>query len=147
MRSIKKIQYHMHERVLSFPIVIKYVLQIYLMKLEIEFKTGAVSASQISQKLGTILDSVKQQGLDNREFSIEMDIGDDGGTQFPKKISAVFDSMEQQDLKAKECELEINTQSTGDVAQATQKISSIVNTINEQGFEVKEIEVDAEKNE
>ena len=73
-----------------------------------------------------------------------MDIGADGGTQFPKKISAVFDSMEQQGLKAKECELEINTQSTGDMAQATQKISSIVNSIKEQGFDVKEIEVEAE---
>jgi hypothetical protein len=32
------------------------------MKIEIEFKTESVSGSQISQKLGTIINSVKQQG-------------------------------------------------------------------------------------
>ncbi|MBA3750594.1 MAG: hypothetical protein H0X03_06855, partial [Nitrosopumilus sp.] len=67
-----------------------------MMKIEIEFKTGSVNASQISQKINTIINSVKQQGLDSKEFSIEMDIGSDGGTQFPQKISAIFDAMEQQ---------------------------------------------------
>ena len=81
-----------------------------LMKVEIEFKTDSVNASQISQKISTIINSVKQQGLNAREFSIEMDIGSDG-SQFPQKISSVLDSMEQQGLKAKECELEISTQS------------------------------------
>jgi hypothetical protein len=42
------------------------------MKVEIEFKTGSGSASQISQKISPILNAVKQQGLDAREFSIEM---------------------------------------------------------------------------
>ena len=42
-----------------------------LMKVEIEFKTDSVNASQISQKIGTIINSVKQQGLDAREFSID----------------------------------------------------------------------------
>ena len=43
--------------------------------------------------------TVKQQGLDAREFSIEMDIGSNGGgattTQFPQKISSEFDSLHQ----------------------------------------------------
>src|SRR5919106_2751940 len=95
------------------------------MKIEIEFKTGSVSGSQISQKIGTIINSVKQQGLDSREFSIEIEIGSDG-SQFPQKISSVLDSIEQQGLKAKECELEISTQSMNDVSQAMQKISSVV---------------------
>ena len=81
-----------------------------LIKVEIEFKTDSVNASQISQKISTIINSVKQQGLNTREFSIEMDIDSDG-SQFPQKISSVLDSMEQQGLKAKECELEISTQS------------------------------------
>ncbi len=55
------------------------------MKIEIEFKTESVNASQISQKLGTIINSVKQQGLDAREFSIEIDIGSDG-SQFLKRF-------------------------------------------------------------
>ena len=55
------------------------------MKIEIEFKTGSVNGSQISQKIGTIINSVKQQGLDAREFSIEMDIGSDG-LSFPKRF-------------------------------------------------------------
>ena len=38
------------------------------MKVEIEFKTESVNTSQISQKISTIIDSVKQQGLDAREF-------------------------------------------------------------------------------
>ena len=99
-----------------------------LMKIEIEFKTGSVNASQISQKLDTIINSVKQQGLDSREFSIEMDIGSDD-SQFPQKISSVLESIEQQGLKAKECELEISAQSISDASQAMQKISSVVNTI------------------
>jgi hypothetical protein len=71
------------------------------MKIEIEFKTKSVNGSQISQKLDTIINSVKQQGLDSREFSIEMDIGSDGSTQFPQKISSVLNSMEQQRIKSK----------------------------------------------
>ncbi len=95
------------------------------MKIEIEFKTESVNASQISQKINTIINSVKQQGLDAREFSIEIDIGSDG-SQFPQKISSVLDSIEQQGLKAKECELEISTRSISDASQAMQKISSVV---------------------
>ena len=91
------------------------------MKVEIEFKTGSVNPSQISQKISTIINSVKEQGLDAREFSIEMDIGSDGSTQFPQKISSVLDSMEQQGLKAKECELEISTQSMNDASQEYKK--------------------------
>ncbi len=56
------------------------------MKIEIEFKTESVNASQISQKISTIINSVKQQGLDAREFSIEMDIGSNGSTQFPQRF-------------------------------------------------------------
>jgi hypothetical protein len=55
------------------------------MKVEIEFKRGSVNVSQISQKMSTILNSIKQQGLDSKEFSIEMDIGSNrgsGSTQF-----------------------------------------------------------------
>ncbi len=55
------------------------------MKVDIEFKTDSVNASQISQKISTIINSVKQQGLNAREFSIEMDIGSDS-SQFPQKI-------------------------------------------------------------
>ena len=57
------------------------------MKIEIEFKTGTVDASQITKKISPILDSVKQQGLDSREFSIEMDIGSNSGgkSQFAQK--------------------------------------------------------------
>ena len=77
------------------------------MKIEIEFKTESVNASQISQKISTIINSVKQQGLDAREFSIEMDIGSDGSTQFPQKISSVLDSMEQQGLKQKNVNLKL----------------------------------------
>jgi hypothetical protein len=57
------------------------------MKVEIEFKRGSVNVSQISQKMSTILNSLKQQGLDSKEFSIEMDIGSNrgsGSTQFPQ---------------------------------------------------------------
>jgi hypothetical protein len=56
------------------------------MKVEIEFKTNSGNASQTSQKISTIINSVKQQELDAREFSIEMDIDSDGATQFPQKI-------------------------------------------------------------
>jgi hypothetical protein len=57
------------------------------MKVEIEFKRGSVNVSHISQKMSTILTSLKQQGLDSKEFSIEMDIGSNrgsGSTQFPQ---------------------------------------------------------------
>ena len=96
-----------------------------------------------------MLDSVNQQGLDSKEFSIEMDIGLKGGgkTQFAQKISSVFDSMNQQGLKAKEVKLEISTTSTSDASQAMQKLTAVVNSIKEQGFEVKELEVDTEKEE
>jgi hypothetical protein len=114
------------------------------MKIEIEFKTGTVDASQISKKISPILDSVKEQGLDSREFSIEMDIGSNG-SQFAQKISSVFESMNQQGLKAKEVELELSTRTIRDSSQAMQKISAVVNSINDQGFEVKELEVDSEK--
>jgi hypothetical protein len=81
------------------------------MKIEIEFKTGSVDVSEISKRISPILDSVKQQGLVSREFSIEMDIGSNSGvkSQFAQKISSLFDSMNQQGLKAKEVELEIST--------------------------------------
>jgi hypothetical protein len=88
------------------------------MKVEVEFKSGSVNVSQISQKLSTILNSVKQQGLNAKEFSIEMDIGSNGGssgssaTQFSQKISPIFDSISQQGLNAKEFELELSTGST-----------------------------------
>ena len=121
-------------------------LGITSMKIEIEFKAESTNQSEISQKLSTIINTVKQQGLDAREFSIEMDIGSDA-TQFTQKISSVFDSLDQQGLTAKEFELEISTGSTGDLSQAMQKISPIVNSIKEQGFNVKELEVDAEKDE
>jgi hypothetical protein len=52
-------------------IYIKHVLYVLLIKVEMEFKTGSVSASQISQKLGTIMDRIKQQGFEVKE--IEMD--------------------------------------------------------------------------
>jgi hypothetical protein len=118
------------------------------MKVEIEFKTGTNNATQVSQKLSPILDTVKRQGLDAREFRIEMDIGSDGGAaQFPQKISSVFDSMSQQGLNTKEVELEISTTSTSDASQAMQKISTVVDSIKQQGFEVKEVEVDTEKEE
>ncbi len=119
------------------------------MKIEIEFKTGSSNGSQLSQKLSPILNAVQQQGLDAREFSIEMDIGSHGSataTQFPQKISSVLDSMNQQGLKAKEVELEISTGSR-DLPSAMQKVSAVVNSIKEQGFEVKELEADAEKEE
>jgi hypothetical protein len=92
-------------------------------KVEIEFKTGSVNGSQVSQKISPILNSVKQQGFDAKEFSIEMDIGSNGGntTQFQQKISSVFDSINQQGLNAKEFELEISTASTSDVSQSMQK--------------------------
>ncbi len=117
------------------------------MKIEIEFKTESSNASQLSQKLTPILNAVQQQGLDAREFSIDMDIGSNSGsdaTQFPQKISSVLDSMNQQGLKAKEVELEISTGSS-DIAPSMQKVSAVINSIKEQGFEVKELEVDAEK--
>ena len=119
------------------------------MKIEIEFKTESSDTSQLSQKLTPILSAVQQQGLDAREFSIEMDIGSGGGgstTQFPQKISSVFDSLHQQGLRAKEVELEISTGSR-DLPPAMQKVSAVINAIKEQGFEVKELEVDAEKEE
>jgi hypothetical protein len=121
------------------------------MKIEIEFKTDSSNTSQLSQKLTPILTTVQQQGLDVREFSIEMYIGSDGvgsgsATQFPQKISSVFDSLHQQGLRAKEVELEISTGSR-DLPPAMQKVSAVINTIKEQGFEVKELEEDAEKEE
>jgi hypothetical protein len=119
------------------------------MKIEIEFKTESSNASQLSQRLSPILNAVQQQGLDAREFSIEMNIGSSGGggaTQFPQKISSVLDSMNQQGLRAKEVELEISTGSS-DIAPSMQKVSAVINSIKEQGFEVKELEVDAEKEE
>ncbi len=70
-----------------------------LMTVELEFKIDSVNASQISQKISASINSVKKQGLDAREFSIETDIGSDG-SQFPKKISSVLDSMKQQTLKS-----------------------------------------------
>ena len=69
------------------------------MKVEVEFKTESVNASQISQKISNIINSVKQQGLDAREFSIEVDVGSDG-SQFPQKISSVLESMKQHTLKS-----------------------------------------------
>jgi hypothetical protein len=63
----------------------KYIALNVLMKVEIEFKTDSVNASQISQKISTIINSVKQQGLNAREFSIEMDIGSDS-SQFPQRF-------------------------------------------------------------
>ena len=119
------------------------------MKIEIEFKTESSNASQLSQKLTPILNAVQQQGLDTREFSIEMDIGSNGGgttTQFPQKIASVLDSMNQQGLRAKEVELEVRTGSS-DIAPSMRKVSAVINSIKEQGFEVKELEVDAEKEE
>jgi hypothetical protein len=119
------------------------------MKIEIEFKTESNNASQLSQKLSPILNAVQQQGLDAREFSLEMDIGSNGGSsaiQFPQKISSVLDSINQQGLTAKEVELEISTQSS-DIALSMQKVSAVINSIKEQGFEVKELEVDGEKEE
>lgn len=113
-----------------------------------QFKPGSVNISQISQKVSTILDSVKQQGLDAKEFSIEMDIEGNGGNQaqFSQKIVPVLDSIKQNDLNAKEFELEIST-GTSDVPQAKQKVSSIVQEIKRQGFEVKELEVESDKEE
>jgi hypothetical protein len=67
---------------------------------EIEFKTGSLDASDISKKISQILDSVKEQGLDSREFSFEMDVGSNG-SQFTQKFSSVFNSMNEQGLKAK----------------------------------------------
>ena len=105
------------------------------------------------KKLSPILDSVKEQGLDSREFSIEMDVGSNGSgdkAQFAQKISSVFNSfnsMNEQGLKAKEVELEISTGTIHDASQAMQKISAVLNSINSQGFEVKELEVDSEKEE
>jgi flagellar hook-basal body complex protein FliE len=119
------------------------------MKIEIEFKTDSTNGSEkLSQKLSPILNAVQQQGLDAREFSIEMDIGSNGdsATQFAQKITSVFNSMNQQGLKAKEIELEISTGSS-DIAPSMQKVSEVINSIKEQGFEVKELEVDAEKEE
>ena len=56
------------------------------MKIEIEFKTESVNGSQISQKLGShIINSVKQQGLDSREFSIEKWILDQIGFTISSK--------------------------------------------------------------
>jgi hypothetical protein len=68
------------------------------MTVEIEFKTDSVNASQISQNISTSINSVEQQGLDAREFSIETDIGSDG-SQFPPKIFSILNFMEQQTLK------------------------------------------------
>ena len=107
------------------------------MKIEIEFKTESSNPSQLSQKLTPILNAVQQQGLDAREFSIEMDIGSNCGgtaTQFPQKISSVLDSMNQQGLRAKEVELEIRKGSS-DIAPSMQKVSAVINSIKEQGFE------------
>ncbi len=100
------------------------------------------------RKGSQIPNTVKQQGLDAREFSIETDIGSNGGSaiQFPQKISSVLDSMNQQGIRAKQVELEISTGSS-DLAPSKQKVSAVINTIREQGFEVKELEVDAEKEE
>ena len=69
-----------------------------LMTVEIEFKRDSVNVSQISQKVSASINSVKKQGIDAREFSIETYIGSDG-SQFPQKISSVLDSMEQHTLK------------------------------------------------
>ncbi len=78
------------------------------MKVEIEFKSGSVNVSQISAKISQILNSVKQQGFDAKEFSIEMDIGLNGGViYFQQNISSVFDSINQQGLNAKELELKL----------------------------------------
>ena len=78
------------------------------MKIEIEFQNQAMRQSQ-RKKISPIPNAINQQGLDAREFSIEMDIGSNGAgdvTQFPQRISSVLDSMNQQGLKAKEVELE-----------------------------------------
>ena len=75
------------------------------MKIEIEFKAGSTNASETSQKLSTILNTVKQQGLDAKEFSIEMDIGSDA-TQFTQKISPVVNSIKEQGFNVKELEVD-----------------------------------------
>ena len=58
----------------------------------------SVNVSQISQKVSASINSVKKQGIDAREFSIETYIGSDG-SQFPQKISSVLDSMKQHTRK------------------------------------------------
>ena len=70
-----------------------------LMTVEIEFKKDSVNVSQISQKVSASINSVKKQGIDARDFSIETYIGSDG-SQFPQKISSVLDSMKQHTLKS-----------------------------------------------
>ena len=41
------------------------------MKVEIEFKSGSVNVSQISQKISQILNSIKEQGFEIKELEVE----------------------------------------------------------------------------
>ena len=77
------------------------------MKVEVEFKSGSVNVSQISQKLSTILNSVKQQGLNAKEFELELSTGSTSDpSQAMQKISSVVNSIKDQGFSIKELELE-----------------------------------------
>lgn len=62
------------------------------MKVELEIDSRKTDVSQIQQKVSPILDSVKQQGLNVKEFEIEVDVSGTNISQVPQKVSSILDS-------------------------------------------------------
>lgn len=67
------------------------------MKVELEIDSRKTDVSQIQQKVSPILDSVKQQGLNVKEFEIEVDVSGTNISQVPQKVSSILDSVMEQD--------------------------------------------------
>lgn len=67
------------------------------MKVELEIDSRKTDVSQIQQKVSPILDSVKQQGLNVKEFEIEVDVSRTNISQVPQKVSSILDSVMEQD--------------------------------------------------
>jgi hypothetical protein len=67
------------------------------MKVELEIDSRKTDVSQIQQKVSPIVDSVKQQGLNVKEFEIEVDVSGTNISQVPQKVSSILDSVMEQD--------------------------------------------------
>src|SRR5918999_893166 len=103
--------HNVHRQIMITRVLLKLIYNIMRrtlsMKVEIEFKKGAVNVSKISQKLSTILNSVKQQGLDAKEFELEISTGSTNDvSQATQKISSVVSSIKEQGFDVKELEVE-----------------------------------------
>jgi hypothetical protein len=68
------------------------------MKVGLEIDSRKTDVSQIPQKVSPILDSVKQRGLNVKEFEIEVDVSGTNISQVPQKVSTILDSVMEQGL-------------------------------------------------